>query len=66
MMKVSEASVEIEYEPERPGDVRDSLADVSKAREAFGFDPSSDIEEGLREYMSWIQTDPITKKRLKL
>ncbi|MCK5133670.1 MAG: NAD-dependent epimerase/dehydratase family protein [Candidatus Sabulitectum sp.] len=66
MMKVSEASVEIEYEPERSGDVRDSLADVSQARDAFGFEPSSDIEAGLKDYMSWIGTDPITRGRLGL
>jgi len=54
MKEVSGISVDIEYGPERPGDVRDSLADVSKAREAFGFNPSSDIESGLREYWEWI------------
>jgi len=66
MEKVSGVSVGIEYGPERPGDVRDSLADVSKAREAFGFNPSSDIESGLREYIEWIKNDPVTKKRLGL
>lgn len=52
--EVSGKSVGVEYGPERPGDVRDSLADVSKAQETFGFDPSNDIESGLREYMGWI------------
>jgi len=66
MEKVSGVSVGVEYGPERPGDVRDSLADVTKAREAFGFDPSSNIESGLREYMEWIKNDPVTKKRLGL
>lgn len=64
MEEVSGVSVGIEFGPERPGDVRDSLADVSKAREAFGFDPSSDIEAGLNEYMEWIKDDRITKRRL--
>ena len=29
----------IEYAPPRPGDVRHSLADIGRAREAFGYDP---------------------------
>jgi UDP-glucose 4-epimerase len=66
MEKVSGVPVDVEYGPERPGDVRDSLADVSKAKEAFGFDPSSDIEAGLKDYMNWIKTDPITIERLGL
>ena len=34
--------------PPRPGDVRDSWADVSAAREALGFEPRVGLEEGLR------------------
>jgi UDP-glucose 4-epimerase len=33
--------------PERPGDVRLSCADISAAREALGFEPVVDFEEGL-------------------
>jgi nucleoside-diphosphate-sugar epimerase len=32
----------------RPGDVRHSLADISKARETLGYDPAVDFEEGFR------------------
>ena len=45
------------YAPPRPGDVRDSLADISKARAAFDFEPSVDFEEGLREYIAWARTE---------
>ena len=38
-----------EYAPERPGDVKRSVADISKAKEAFGFDPEYSLEEGLAE-----------------
>jgi UDP-glucose 4-epimerase len=31
----------------RPGDVRHSLADISKAREILGYEPAVDFEEGL-------------------
>lgn len=37
----------------RPGDVRHSLADLSAARAAFGFDPVVSLEEGLPEYLQW-------------
>jgi UDP-glucose 4-epimerase len=39
---------ECEYLPPRPGDLRDSWADVSAARDGLGFDPSVSLEEGLR------------------
>ncbi len=42
-----------EYAPPRPGDVRDSLADISAAAAAFGFRPAVTLEEGLAQYMAW-------------
>lgn len=41
----------------RPGDVRHSLADITAAREAFGFEPSVGLEEGLVEYMDWAKEE---------
>ena len=38
-----------EYAPERPGDVKRSMADISKAKEAFGFEPAYTLEKGLAE-----------------
>ena len=40
--------VERRFEPPRPGDIRDSWADVSAARETLGYEPSVELEEGLR------------------
>ena len=34
--------------PARAGDVRDSQADLGRARSALGYEPSVDFEEGLR------------------
>jgi UDP-glucose 4-epimerase len=36
------------YEPPRVGDIRDSWADVSAAREVLGWEPTVGLEEGLR------------------
>ena len=45
--------VEITYEPPRPGDIKHSLADSTKAKQAFGFNPKVSIEEGLKETVAW-------------
>jgi UDP-N-acetylglucosamine/UDP-N-acetyl-alpha-D-glucosaminouronate 4-epimerase len=39
--------VEKRYEPPRPGDIRDSWADISAAREALGYEPRVDLAAGL-------------------
>jgi nucleoside-diphosphate-sugar epimerase len=36
------------HEPARPGDVRDSLADIGAARKLLGYEPGVTLEEGLR------------------
>jgi len=41
------------YGPPRPGDVRHSLADVSRAREALGYEPAFDVRQGLAEAIGW-------------
>ncbi|MFQ5913605.1 MAG: SDR family oxidoreductase [Nitrospinota bacterium] len=48
-------SAEADYEPPQPGDVRDSQADISQAREFLGFEPAVDLEEGLRKTAQWFQ-----------
>jgi UDP-glucose 4-epimerase len=53
MQTVSGIQAQIDYAPERPGDVRDSLADITAARHEFGFEPNVSLEAGLREYMDW-------------
>ena len=48
---------EVVYGPPRKGDVRHSRADISAACEAFGFKPSVELGDGLREYMTWCGAD---------
>jgi UDP-N-acetylglucosamine/UDP-N-acetyl-alpha-D-glucosaminouronate 4-epimerase len=47
------SGVEAQYLPERPGDVRDSLADLTQARALLGYEPQVDLEEGLRLTLDW-------------
>jgi UDP-glucose 4-epimerase len=43
--------------PPRAGDVRDSLAEISAARKAFGFKPAVAMDAGLSEYIRWARTE---------
>jgi UDP-glucose 4-epimerase len=45
------------YGPEREGDVRDSLADISAASEALGYVPRTDFEDGLRRTVAWYRDE---------
>jgi nucleoside-diphosphate-sugar epimerase len=41
------------YAPVRPGDVRDSVADINAARDAFGYNPTISVEEGIHRSIEW-------------
>ena len=44
----ADSQLEPEYGPERQGDVRDSLANISKAQEFLGYSPRYTVREGLK------------------
>jgi UDP-N-acetylglucosamine/UDP-N-acetyl-alpha-D-glucosaminouronate 4-epimerase len=56
-------SGQVKYGPARGGDVKHSLADVSKAEAGLGYRPTVDFEEGLRRTVEWyrkeIVADPV-------
>ncbi|MGO9086185.1 MAG: SDR family oxidoreductase [Candidatus Sulfotelmatobacter sp.] len=41
------------YAPEREGDIKHSLADISKAEAGLGYRPTVNFEEGLRRTVDW-------------
>ena len=45
------------YAEGRAGDVRDSQADISKARRLLGFEPIVQLEEGLRRTLDWCRAE---------
>jgi nucleoside-diphosphate-sugar epimerase len=47
------ADVQVEYREPRMGDVRHSLADITRAREMLGYEPQTSLEEGLRLTIDW-------------
>lgn len=48
----------IDRQPEQPGDVPVTYADVSKARRLLGYDPKTKIEEGVRRFVEWFRNKP--------
>ncbi len=41
------------YGPERAGDIKHSLADISRARQELGYEPKAHFQEGLRKTVDW-------------
>jgi UDP-glucose 4-epimerase len=59
--EMSGLKLDVRYGPERAGDVRHSLADISAAREGFGFAPSSDFTGNLSDYVEWARGEVATR-----
>lgn len=53
---VLQKDVEPVFGPPREGDVRDSQADIFKARQLLGFEPRVNLEEGLRRTVAWYRS----------
>src|ERR1700732_1652883 len=47
------------YGPERGGDIKHSLADISKAKAGLAYEPKVDFEEGLRRTVEWYRTSTV-------
>lgn len=45
----------VRYEDFRPGELVHTWCDVRKARNGFGFDPSTPLEEGLAQAWDWFK-----------
>ena len=48
------------YAELRPGDVRDSQADISKAHTLLGYRPTVPLEEGLKRTLDWCRSESTT------
>ena len=54
---VLSSDIQAEFVEARAGDVRDSLADISKAQSELGYRPSMDLQRGLREVIEWMRAE---------
>lgn len=53
LCKALDKHIEPVFGPERQGDIRDSYADITKAREALGYDPSWSFAQGIDAVIQW-------------
>jgi nucleoside-diphosphate-sugar epimerase len=49
------------YDDPRAGDVRDSQADIGKARRLLGYEPLVGLADGLQKTVEWYRTSQVTK-----
>lgn len=54
---ILEKKVDREYTSPRPGDVRHSEADISRAQDLLGYSPEVGFKEGLRHTVAWYSED---------
>jgi UDP-N-acetylglucosamine 4-epimerase len=47
------ANVEVEYGPNRVGDIPHSLASIEKAKSLLGYEPQFSMQEGLKQCVKW-------------
>jgi UDP-glucose 4-epimerase len=57
LKKLTGYSDDVKYGPEREGDVKHSLADISSAEKHLGYKPQVSFEEGLRRTIEWYRAE---------
>jgi UDP-glucose 4-epimerase len=55
-------SGQVQYAPERAGDVKHSVADISRAEKHLGYRPKVDFPKGLQQTVTWYRTQLQTAK----
>jgi UDP-N-acetylglucosamine/UDP-N-acetyl-alpha-D-glucosaminouronate 4-epimerase len=63
MNRILGTSVTAIYKEPRAGDVRDSQADVSRAKTLLGYIPSVDLAEGLERTLNWCRSEAASARR---
>jgi nucleoside-diphosphate-sugar epimerase len=53
LRRISGKRLEAKYEAPREGDIRDSLAEISSAKEQLGYEPAVLFEEGIERTYEW-------------
>ena len=57
LTKALGVDVEPEFGPDRPGDIKHSNADISKAKRLLGYDPQWSFERGIQAAIEWYKTN---------
>ena len=53
--KELDAHAVIDRQPPQPGDVPQTFADITRARQLLGYNPQTQIEDGLRRFVDWFR-----------
>ena len=53
--KILGKEAKIERQPVPPGDVRRTWADLTLAREVLGYQPSTSLQDGLKQFVDWLR-----------
>ena len=56
MRELVGSRVDVAYGPPRNGDVKDSLADITRARKLLGYEPLVSFEAGLKKTIDWYRS----------
>ena len=54
---------DVEHAAERTGDIKHSLADISRAQEKLGYQPLVNFEDGLRRTVAWYRASEAASQR---
>ncbi len=55
LKEITDRDIDPVYADPRKGDVRHSLADISRAQKMIGYQPIMDLKQGLRKTIQWMQ-----------
>jgi UDP-glucose 4-epimerase len=55
IMEITDIKVDLIYDEPRPGDIKDSLADIYSANKMLGYEPRFNLNSGLEETIKWFQ-----------
>ena len=53
LTKALNVDIEPIFGPDRPGDIKHSNADISKAKKMLGYDPEWSFERGIQAAIEW-------------
>ena len=60
MNRIAGTQLKAIYKDARAGDVKDSQADISRARRFLGYEPTVSLDEGLRHTLAWCRAEGAT------
>ena len=57
LTKALGVNIEPNFGPDRPGDIKHSNADISKAKQLLGYDPGWSFQQGINEAIEWYKSN---------